>query len=152
MIRAIAIALRVAEAHQNLRRRSMTNRSVVLAVVVLAALTLIVGSVWAQRRGMGNMIYLERAWTAVSFQLNCTDDEIAALKPTFASALDARNTAIQAARQAGGDRQTMMAAIQKAGDDCKATLDAKLNTVLTADQQAALQKLLTPPQRQPRNG
>ena len=135
----------------------MTNRSLVLAVVVTLAVASMAALVWAQPppaggqggpggggRGMGQaMMYFERAWTAVCFQIALTDQQEQALRPTFASALDARTKALDAAR-AARDRQ----ATQKAFEDCKATLDAKLKEVLTPAQLDALQKLLAPPQRQ----
>jgi hypothetical protein len=140
----------------------MKSRSMFLIVglVVLLATT---ASVWAQppagggrggNRGMmGNMMYLERAWTAVSFQLEgVTDAQEAALKPVFKQALDARVADIEAARQAGGDRQAMMQAMQAAGEKCKTTLDTALQQQLTPVQWDALQKLLAPPQRGNRGG
>jgi hypothetical protein len=136
----------------------MMNRALVL-VVLCVALTASIALVSAQPPaggggggrgggGMGNGMYLERTWTAVCFQLGLTNDQIMGLAPTFAAALDVRTKATEAAR-ALADQTERRAAMTKAGDDCKATLDAKLATTLNADQLATLQKMMAPPQRRP---
>lgn len=140
----------------------MKSRSIFLmvAVVLLLAIT---ASAWAQapggRRGrggrgmMGNMMYLERAWTAVCFQLEgVTNKQEESLKPTFKSALEARVADVQAARQAGGDRQAMFQAIQAANKKCEDTLNTAMQQKLTPTQWDALQKLLAPPQWGRRGG
>jgi hypothetical protein len=90
---------------------------------------------------MGGM-YLERTWTAVSFQLECTAEQKDALSPTYAAALKTRDAAVLKAHE-----EQDMEAVQAAMKACKTTLDAKLKEVLTADQLTALQKLMQPPAR-----
>jgi len=89
---------------------------------------------------MAAFMYLERTWTAVSFQLNCTGDQVTALKPTFRNALNARDAAIRAAM-----KNQDWAAMGKASTDCKTRLDAKLKAVLSKAQWAKLQQMMTPP-------
>ncbi len=135
----------------------MTNRALVLAVLCMT-LAFSVAVVSAQPPpggggpggGRGQMqarMYLEVTWTAVCFQLQCTMEQIMALQPTYAAALDARDKDVAAAR-AAQDRP----GIQKAMETCKATLDAKLKEVLTAQQLAALDKMMQPPPRPPQGG
>lgn len=84
-------------------------------------------------------MYLERTWMAVSLQLGCQPEQIAALQPTYAAELAKRDAAVAAAL-AGQD----MAAARKALEDCDAALDARLSAVLSADQLAALRRLPPP--------
>ncbi len=88
---------------------------------------------------MQAMNYLEKAWTAVSFQLGCTPEQVETLKPTFAAELAARD---QAVAEAMKDRD--MEAMQKAQSACKSNLNAKLKEVLSDDQWQKLQKLSKP--------
>ncbi len=125
----------------------------VLVVVTLLAITLI--PALAQRDGggrpgggpggqggrgmMGAMMYLERTWTAVSFQLNCSSAQLEELRPTYRNTLSARDAAVKAAAEAQ-DWQ----AIGKAMQDSKTRLDAKLKTVLSDAQWQKLQQLMQP--------
>jgi len=81
------------------------------------------------------MTYLEKTWTAVCFQLDCTAEQQESLKATYASALQTRNQVLE---QALKNRD--MTAMQKAAQTCKTTLDTKLKTVLSDEQ---WQKLAT---------
>ncbi|MFQ6131981.1 MAG: hypothetical protein ACE5R4_08100 [Armatimonadota bacterium] len=96
---------------------------------------------------MGDMMYLERTWTAVSFQLDCTSEQLASLRPTYRNALNARNAALAKAREAG-DFEAMGKAIR----DCKTRLEAKLKEVLSTQQMTKLQQLMQPPRRPGRPG
>lgn len=91
----------------------------------------------AQRGMMGDMLYLERSWTAVSFQLDCTDEQIAKLQPIYKQALQTRVAAIQAAMQARN-----MEGYQQAIANCKETLELALMEVLNDDQWTELQELM----------
>jgi hypothetical protein len=84
-------------------------------------------------------MYLERTWTAVSFQLDCTSTQLEQLRPTYRNSLNARNAALKAAGEAQ-DWQAMGKAMQ----DCKTRLDAKLKTVLSDSQWQKLQQLMQP--------
>jgi Spy/CpxP family protein refolding chaperone len=88
---------------------------------------------------MGTMLYLERSWTAVSFQLGCTAQQQAALRPTYLAALQARDAAIKKARDAND-----MQAIGTAFEKCKTTLDAKLKKTLSAAQWKKLETMMQP--------
>lgn len=131
------------------RRTALAILTTVVIVAVLVVATLPAFAQRGQNRPggqrdlMGDMLYLERSWTAVSFQLECTEEQINQLKPTYASALETRSIALQEAMQ-NGDRQAYVQAIT----DCKSTLEAKLNEVLTDEQLAELEKILTPVRRQ----
>jgi len=89
---------------------------------------------------MGAMIYLERSWTAVSFQLDCTGEQIEQLHPTYLQALQTRQEAVKAATEKQ-DREALMQAMT----DCKATLETALQTVLNDEQWANLQTLMEAP-------
>ena len=129
------------------------RRQHLLAGGVMGIMALVVALGWAQGPGgpppgggrggrpggMEAMTYLEKAWTAVSFQLNCTAEQQEQLKPTFASALETRDQALTQAKQ-----NRDMEAMQKAAETCKATLTAKLKAVLSADQLQTLDKLTQP--------
>ncbi len=129
-------------------RKALFAGLVAVAVLALAAAT--VTSVFAQQgqggrgnrggRGgmMGDMMYLERSWTAVSFQLDCTDEQIGQLRPTYETALSTRAEAIQAAADAR-DREGFRTAMT----ECRATLEAALQEVLTDEQWIELQDLMT---------
>jgi hypothetical protein len=93
-----------------------------------------------ERRGMmGAMMYLERTWTAVSFQLECTSAQLEQLRPTYRNTLSARDAAVKAAVEAQ-DWQ----GIGKAMQDSKTRLDAKLKAVLSNAQWQKLQQLMQP--------
>ena len=91
-------------------------------------------------RGTGQMpMYLERTWTAITFQLGCQPAQITALQPVYAAELAKRDAAIAAALA-----QQDMPAAQKALEDCKTALDARLNEILSPEQLTALQQLPPP--------
>lgn len=66
-----------------------------------------------------------------------TDDQTAKLTVIYTDAAKKRDSLMTAARDAGGDRASMMATFMK----LNATNDAKIKTVLTADQATAYQKI-----------
>lgn len=126
-----------------MRRTGMT---MVMVVVTVAMLVTMAGEVFAQggggggrgqRGAMGDMYYLERAWTAVSFQLETTPEQIASLTPIFRDALLERNELIEAAIEAQ-DFESVRTAIS----DCKTTLETALQEQLTDEQWTKLQELL----------
>ncbi|MEN6305679.1 MAG: hypothetical protein ABFD96_23345 [Armatimonadia bacterium] len=86
---------------------------------------------------MGAMTYLEKSWTAVSFQLDCTLEQQEALKPVYAAELQTRNQALE---KALGSRD--FTAMQKALETCKTNLNTKLKEALTDDQWQKLTRLL----------
>lgn len=130
-----------------MRRRTMVT--MLMAMVSVAMVVTLAGEACAQDRGgrqgarggqrgmMGDMYYLERAWTAVSFQLDATPEQIAALTPIFREALTTRNELIQAAIEAQD-----FAGVQTAISDCKATLQAALQEQLTEAQWTKLDELM----------
>lgn len=95
-----------------------------------------------QRGMMGDMMYLERSWTAVSFQLDCTDEQISQLHPVYKAALEARQEGV---KNAADDRD--MEAYAQAIEDCKTTLEAKLQEVLSEVQWQTLQEIMQPARR-----
>ena len=137
----------------------MMNRKKIFAGVVISAVVAVIaamvipalvqqgpgpggpGGRGGRMRGMmGNMMYLERTWTAVSFQLDCTSEQLQLLRPTYRAALQTRNAKVKAAREAQ-DWQ----AIATAMTNCKSVLDAKLKDVLSTQQWSKLQTLVAPP-------
>jgi len=118
---------------------------VLLAAVVLT--TAFAQQPQPGRTGMRDMMYLERAWTAVSFQLECTAEQIEQLQPIFATALQTRNDAMQAAREAQ-DRD----ALNQAVADCKTTLTDALTAALTEEQMTKLDELMNQAMGMPRQG
>ncbi len=122
---------------------------VTMAIVGLGAA--FVTDVFAQgggRRGrqgrgmMGDMWYLERAWTAISFQIQLEPEQMALLQPAFAEALQARTDALNAAAQTE-DRETRMQLMVSAITQCRETLSTKLSEVLTDEQLTQLDKLMS---------
>ena len=127
----------------------MRNRMVSAGLTVAAVIVLCVvaSAVFAQRGGergggqrgtMGSMTYLERSWTAVSFQLNCTSEQVEQLRPTYRNTLSARDAALKQAA-ASQDREAMM----KAMTDAKTRLETKLKSVLSDAQWTKLEELMT---------
>jgi len=94
---------------------------------------------------MGAMMYLERTWTAVSFQLGCTGDQLTSLRPTYQNALATREAAVKKAVAAKNWQ-----AVGKAMQDCKTRLETKLKQVLSKQQWTKLQQLVQPPTPRPR--
>jgi hypothetical protein len=86
---------------------------------------------------MGALVYLEKSWTAVCFQLDCTAEQQESLKPTYATELTTRNETVEKAM-----KKRDMEAMQKALSTCKANLTAKLKEVLTEEQRDKLDKLM----------
>lgn len=126
----------------------MTRKSLLGKVLVAATVAVLIVGVCAiiaqpgpggGRRGagrgfggaMGLMMYLERAWGAVHFELEATDEQTTELKPIFQSAYDARKEAVEQAR-ADQDRQVLVTALQQVQTD----IDAALADVLTEEQLA----------------
>ncbi len=92
------------------------------------------------REMMGSVMYLERSWTAVSFQLDCTGAQLEQLRPTYRNTLSARDAALKQA-MANGDRE----AAAKAMVASKTRLETKLKSVLSDAQWNKLQQLMKPP-------
>lgn len=121
----------------------MNRKAMFVGVVVLVAVGLVAATITStigQRQGAGargDMMYLERTWTAVSFQLNCTSEQLAKLRPTYRTALQTRNSSVKQAMQAQ-DWEALRAALAK----CRQTLDAKLQPVLSDEQWTKLQTLI----------
>jgi len=88
---------------------------------------------------MQAMTYLEQAWTAVCFQLDCSAEQQDSLRPTFATELQTRNEALEQAQ-----KKRDMSAMQKALEACKSGLNARLKEVLADAQWDKLQKLTKP--------
>ncbi len=130
----------------------MNRKAIFVGMVVLVAVGLVAATITSslgQREGAGqrgdrqglrpggDMMYLERTWTAVSFQLGCTSAQLAKLRPTYRTALQTRDSSVKQAMQAQ-DWEALRAAIAK----CKQTLDAKLQQVLSDEQWTKLQSLI----------
>ena len=112
---------------------------IVLCVVVSVAVAQRDGQRGGGARGMmGSMMYLERSWTAVSFQLDCTTEQLAQLRPTYRNTLSARDAALKEA-MASQDREGTMKAITEA----TTRLETKLKSVLSDAQWAKLDELMT---------
>ena len=121
----------------------MNRKAMFVGIVVLVAVGLVAATITSsigQRQGAGargNMMYLERTWTAVSFQLECTSGQLAQLRPTYRTALQTRDSSVKQAMEAQ-DWEALRAALAK----CKQTLDAKLQQVLSEEQWTKLQSLM----------
>jgi hypothetical protein len=128
-----------------MRRNALAVGLVAVLLIAAAALVVAQAPSGPQGRGPGRgmmaaFMYLERSWTAVSFQLNCTSEQLAALKPTYANTLAAREAAVKKALVARD-----WDAAGKAMQDSKTRLETKLKQVLTSQQWTKLQQLLQPP-------
>ena len=130
------------------RKTTLAGAGALVVVVVLAmTVSLAFGQKGSGKRGagqrgpgaMGGMMYLERTWTAVSFQLSCTSQQLEKLRPTYRTALKTRNAALKKAMEAR-DWKAVGTAMQK----CKSTLDAKLKAVLSSQQWQKLQAQMKP--------
>jgi len=88
------------------------------------------------------MMYLDRAWTALSFGLTLTDAQVAALRPTFQTSFATRAETMKTV-MAAQDRQAAMQDAMATMAKIKTDIDAKMKEVLTADQLAAIQPMLT---------
>ncbi|MFP3904446.1 MAG: hypothetical protein ACLFWB_09435 [Armatimonadota bacterium] len=131
-------------------RKLITAVGIAAAVALLAAVAIPVFAQRGEARGgdrgqrgmMGDMMYLERSWTAVSFQLECTDEQISQLYPIYALALQERNEAIKQAA-VDQDREGYVEAIEA----CRTVLETKLQDVLTELQWQTLQEIMQPARR-----
>jgi len=124
--------------------------AVLMIVAIVALGAAFVTDVFAQGGGrqgrqgrgmMGDMWYLERTWTAISFQIPLEPEQMALLQPVFAEALQARTDALTAAAQAE-DREARMQAMGDAITQCKDTLSAALSEALTDEQWTQLDELM----------
>jgi len=122
-----------------------------MAVAIVALGAAFVTDAFAQGQGgqgrqgrgmMGDMWYLERAWTAISFQIPLEAEQMAVLQPVFAEALQTRTDALTAAMQEQ-DREARMEAMGAAITECKDTLSTKLSEVLTDEQWTQLDTLMS---------
>lgn len=122
------------------------GRSWLSVVTVLGLLALVCGVAMAQPPGggpggpggpggargmMGAMNYIERAWTAMFFEIGCNTEQLQNLYATFAAAWNTRKDAQAKLRAGNMDFQTYAQTLQQ----IQQTIDAKLKEVLTADQQ-----------------
>jgi len=89
------------------------------------------------RRGgmMRDMMFVERSWAALCFEINISNEQISKLKPTFVWAYQTRNNALKAA----WEKHDFQAAAQTMAQVRK-TLEERIPTVLTAAQKKAWQK------------
>lgn len=121
--------------------------------MALALIALATGVVYAQapggggggggqRGGMQNLMYMDRAWTAVSFGVEATTDQLDKLRPTFQTAFQSRLDLIKGVMEAQDRQAAMQDAITKA-QQMKDEIDAKLKEVLTPDQMTKLQPMLS---------
>jgi len=112
-----------------------------LVLLTIAALTCAsTGSVFAQPPGGGmvfDLTYLERSWTAVCFQLQCSTEQLNALLAPFDEALQTRDAAVQAAIGAQD-----MEAVTTALSACREAVDAALQEHLTDEQWTKCQELM----------
>jgi Spy/CpxP family protein refolding chaperone len=125
------------------------RRSWLSVVTVLGLLALVCGAAMAQPPGggqgggfggpggqggrgmMGSMNYIERAWTAMFFELGCSTEQLQNLYATFGAAWNTRKDAQAKMRAGTMDFQAYGQVLQQ----IQQTIDAKLKEVLTADQQ-----------------
>ena len=133
----------------------MKGTFTVRALLVLALLAMVMGSVWAQGGGGGGgggrggggamrqMQYLEQAWCALGFELGATTDQYMKLFPIFKAQWDLRKDAIAKAR-AANDFQSLGPVMQQV----KATLDQALKDTLTAEQAQKWEELKAAQQQQ----
>jgi hypothetical protein len=121
------------------------RRSWLSIVTVLGLLALVCGVAMAQPPGggqgggpggagggrgmMGSMNYIERAWTAMFFEIGWHTEQLQNLYATFAAAWNTRKEA-QTKMKADNDFQAYGQSLQQ----IQQTIDAKLKEVLTADQ------------------
>jgi hypothetical protein len=93
---------------------------------------------------MMQMLYLERAWIAVSFGLDATEEQVTQLRPVFQAAWDTRKKAIE--ETAGGDRAGRALALSEANDQIRRDIDNGLAAVLSEEQLAKWDEMKTNPQ------
>lgn len=143
----------------------MTKRRVLWASLVgLLLLGLVAAAVMAQPpgappgapggggRGQGlgmamAMMYLERAWATVNFELEATTEQIEELRPVFQAKWDARKAARAIAQQTN-DFQTLQATMQQIEQET----EAKLKEVLTPDQYQKWEQIKSQPMGLGRRG
>jgi len=118
-------------------------------LLAVGLVTILASGVWAQGGGgggrgggQGAMMYLDRAWTALSFGLTLTDAQVAALRPTFQTSFATRAETMKTV-MAAQDRQAAMQDAMATMAKIKPDMDAKMKEVPTADQLAAIQPMLT---------
>ena len=119
--------------------------------LAVALVVVFAGSLWAQPAcgggrwgGIGAAQYLDRSWTAVSFAIELTPEQVTNLRPTFGAAWKTRVEVMQKVMAAaqGPDRQAAMQEALPIFQQIKTDIDAKLKEVLTADQAAVVTPLL----------
>jgi CHASE3 domain sensor protein len=76
------------------------------------------------------MNYIERAWTAMFFEIGCNTEQLQNLYATFAAAWNTRKDAQAKLRAGAMDFQTYAQTLQQ----IQQTIDAKLKEVLTEEQ------------------
>lgn len=84
---------------------------------------------------MRDMMFVERSWAALCFEINISNEQISKLKPTFVWAYQTRNNALKAA----WEKHDFQAAAQTMAYVRK-TLEERIPAILTAAQKKAWQK------------
>lgn len=123
----------------------MKLRTLAVAAVVLLSATMVLaqagkgGGQGGQRGGgMRGMMGVDQEWAALCFQINISADQIAKLRPTFAWAWKARQSAIKTAMASRN-----FEAAGKTMAQVQSTVDARVKTVLTSAQRTQLAKWKT---------
>jgi hypothetical protein len=86
---------------------------------------------------MGQMLYPERTWTALCFQMETTDEQFDQLWALYSEVLEKRNDSIKAAIE-----NRDMEAYRAASVEAKSTLETKLQEILTEEQWTQLETLI----------
>lgn len=89
------------------------------------------------------LMYLERAWLAVSFELGATEDQLLKLRPIFLAAWETRNGTLSALQ--GGDRAGLALRLSEITDQLRKDIDNGLAQVLTEEQLAKWEELKANP-------
>lgn len=85
--------------------------------------------------GFGAIMYVERTWSALAFEIKISNQQLEKLRPSFQAAWDKRQAAFKKAMQ-DQNWQALGSAMEKV----QAELEAKIKQVLTKEQWAKLQK------------
>ena len=91
--------------------------------------------------GFQNMMYLDRAWTALCFGVKVTPDQLTKLTPAFQTAWDAR-VEIMKKMVGAADFRAAMQEAAPAMQQSRQDLEAKLKEALTPEQLTQLEALL----------
>ncbi|MGQ9730130.1 MAG: hypothetical protein ACUVX8_02565 [Candidatus Zipacnadales bacterium] len=91
------------------------------------------------------LMYLDRVWSAVSFELGATDEQLLALRPTFQAAADTRRQALQEARAGNADMGALALSMGQVAQQIRADIDAALAETLTEEQLEKWEELKAQP-------